>query len=136
MFLDLGDGVVFKGNVGPWYNPEIGDYHLDREAAANLVNLALETYKTNTGKMPSELFLHGKVQFNDDEWAGFRDAVVDKTNLVGVKIRESNDLKIIQKSKNASSQELPIFIPSEKHIYGVKVTFLGCKHIPVAKGQT
>jgi hypothetical protein len=46
MFLDSGDGVVFKGNVGPWYNPEIGDYHLDRKAAAKLVGLALDTYKT------------------------------------------------------------------------------------------
>ena len=99
MFLDSGDGVVFKGNVGPWYNPEAGDYHLDRKAAAKLVGLALDTYKTNTGNMPSELFLHGKVQFNDDEWAGFRDAVDDNTNLVGVRIRASNDLKLFRKAK-------------------------------------
>jgi hypothetical protein len=99
MFLDSGDGVVFKGNVGPWYNPEVGDYHLDRKSAAKLVGLALDTYKTNTGKVPSELFLHGKVQFNDEEWAGFRDAAESKTNLVGVRIRGSNDLKLFRKSK-------------------------------------
>lgn len=99
MFLDSGDGVVFKGNVGPWYNPEAGDYHLDREAAAKLVALALDTYEANTGKMPSELFLHGKVRFNDAEWAGFGDAVESETNLVGVRIRESNDLKLFRKAK-------------------------------------
>lgn len=99
MFLDSGDGVVFKGNIGPWYNPEVGDYHLDRKSAAKLVGLAIDTYQANKGKMPSELFLHGRVQFSDDEWSGFRDAVENNTNLVGVKIRESNDLKLFRKAK-------------------------------------
>jgi hypothetical protein len=99
MFLDSGDGVVFKGNVGPWYNPEVGDYHLDKEAATKLVGLAVDTYKMNTGKMPAELFLHGKVQFNEEEWEGFSDAVEGKTNLVGIRIRESNDLKLFRKAK-------------------------------------
>ena len=99
MFLDSGDGVVFKGNVGPWYNPEVGDYHLDRKAAAKLVRLALDTYKANIGKMPSELFLHGKVEFNDTEWLGFKDAVEDETNLVGVKIKANNELKLFRKAK-------------------------------------
>lgn len=99
MFLDSGDGVVFKGNVGPWYNPENGDYHLDRKAAANLVGLALDTYKAKTNNLPSELFIHGKVQFSDDEWAGFREAVGNETNLVGVRIRESNELKLFRKAR-------------------------------------
>jgi len=33
MFLDSGDGVVFKGAVGPWYNEDTGDNHLSRSAA-------------------------------------------------------------------------------------------------------
>lgn len=99
MFLDSGDGVVFKGNVGPWYNPDNGDYHLDRKSASNLVGLAIDTYKANKGKMPSELFLHGRVEFNNDEWWGFKDAIEENTNLVAVKIRESNDLKLFRKAK-------------------------------------
>ncbi|MCL5998006.1 MAG: hypothetical protein M1546_18430 [Chloroflexi bacterium] len=99
MFLDSGDGVVFKGNVGPWYNPEDGDYHLDRKAAANLIGLALDTYKGKMNQPPSELFIHGKVDFNDEEWAGFREAAGSKTNLVGVRIKESNELKLFRKSK-------------------------------------
>lgn len=31
MFLDSGDGVVFKGALGPWYNDETGDFHLSYE---------------------------------------------------------------------------------------------------------
>ena len=33
MFLDSGDGVVFKGAVGPWYSPEKREFHLSRKAA-------------------------------------------------------------------------------------------------------
>ena len=101
MFLDSGDGVVFKGNVGPWYNPQNGDYHLDRKSATDLVRLAMETYTANKGKPPSELFLHGRVEFNDDEWWGFKDAVDEDTNLVGVKIRGSDNLKLFRNARMA-----------------------------------
>ena len=33
MFLDTGDGVVFRGQFGPWYSPERKQFHLAREAA-------------------------------------------------------------------------------------------------------
>jgi len=33
MFLDSGDGVVFKGAVGKWYNTETRNFHLSRSAA-------------------------------------------------------------------------------------------------------
>jgi len=99
MFLDSGDGIVFKGNVGPWYNPIKGDYHLNEKAATQLVGLALDSYKEKTGKMPSELFLHGKVEFNDAEWDGFKKAVDVKTNLVGIRIRQSTELKLFRSAK-------------------------------------
>lgn len=95
MFLDSGDGIVFKGDVGPWYNPINGDYHLKRDSAKELISLAVETYKkSNHGTSPSELFIHAKTSFNDDEWDGFSDAVDSTTNLVGVKIRSSSDIKL------------------------------------------
>lgn len=28
MFLDSGDGVVFRGNIGPWYNPDTKEFHI------------------------------------------------------------------------------------------------------------
>jgi len=98
MFLDSGDGIVFRGDVGPWYNPDDGDYHLRREPARDLIRIAVETYqKNNNGKSPTELFIHGRVSFNDDEWSGFSDAVGNETNLVGVRIRDSSEIKLFRK---------------------------------------
>lgn len=95
MFLDSGDGVVFKGAVGPWHTPGRGDFHLSRSAAKELVEVAVKSYKgKRNNEPPKELFLHGKVRFNDEEWAGFRDAVGDATNLVGVRIRDERDFKL------------------------------------------
>src|SRR5690554_4563693 len=46
MFLDNGDGTVFKGEVGPWYNPEKGEYHLKPKEAKALLTQALESYRS------------------------------------------------------------------------------------------
>ena len=99
MFLDSGDGVVFKGAVGPWYTPRRGEFHLSRLAAQKLVNLAVETYKNDPANKektsPAELFLHGRTIFNDEEWAGFQDAIeANRTNLVGVRIKSEKALKL------------------------------------------
>ena len=95
MFLDSGDGVVFKGAVGPWYSGK-GDFHLSREAAKEVAKLALESYrrKSHRNRLPSELFIHGRTRFDDEEWEGFREGVPKRTNLVGVRIRRSTQLKL------------------------------------------
>ncbi len=100
MFLDSGDGVVFKGAVGPWYTPGRGDFHLGRAAATDLVSLAVHSYCQKKGQAPKELFLHGKVRFNNEEWRGFQDAVESHTNLVGVRIRHASDLKLYRLGKH------------------------------------
>jgi len=98
MFLDSGDGVVFKGNVGPWYSPERGDYHLSADAERELVENAVKAYKAkHENKPPKELFIHGKVRFEEREWTGFREAAGTSTNLVGVRIRTDSDLKMFRK---------------------------------------
>jgi hypothetical protein len=95
MFLDSGDGTVFKGAVGPWYNPKRGEYHLKRKYAKQLIELALETYKDlNNQKLPRELFIHGKTKFNKEEFCGFKDAVSENMNIVGVTIKKTNLLKL------------------------------------------
>ncbi len=95
MFLDSGDGVVFKGAVGPWYSGR-GDFHLTRDAAKQVVQIAVESYKRQNGSNhpPSELFIHGRTRFNDEEWQGFEDAVDRNTRVVGVRIRQSKELKL------------------------------------------
>src|SRR6266699_1044454 len=36
MFLDSGDGLVFRGAVGPWHTPGRSEFHLSRDAAKDL----------------------------------------------------------------------------------------------------
>jgi hypothetical protein len=102
MFLDSGDGVVFKGAVGPWHTPgKPGEYHLGRHAAKDLIGMALATYRDYFNDPPRELFIHGQIRFNDEEWGGFTDAAAGETNLVGVRIRDENHLKLFTTRKHA-----------------------------------
>ena len=94
MFLDSGDGVVFRGAVGPWYSKDTGEFHLSKEKAHELMNLVVESYRDLHGKPPIELFIHGKTRFDDDEWEGFKSAVPHQTDLVGVRIRPNSGLKL------------------------------------------
>lgn len=100
MFLDSGDGIVFKGAVGPWHTPGRGDFHLSRRAAKELVSMAVKSYERTTGSLPKELFLHGRVRFNDEEWDGFKDGIDETTNLVGVRIREEKDIKLYRNGEH------------------------------------
>ena len=96
MFLDSGDGVVFKGAVGPWHNTDTGDFHLSRRAAHDLIQMAIKSFmdRRPDRQPPGELFIHGKTTFNDEEWAGFREAAPSQTSIVGVKIRDDSSLKL------------------------------------------
>jgi hypothetical protein len=100
MFLDSGDGVVFKGDVGPWYNPKRGDFHLDRKAAEQLVRIAVESYRKSHDDDPSELFIHGRTRFDDDEWEGFANAGGKSTRVTGVRITREQSLRVYHPSDN------------------------------------
>lgn len=99
MFLDSGDGVVFRGAVGPWYSEVDRSFHLTREKAAELMTLVVGAYREQHGQPPSELFIHGKARFSDEEWAGFSSAVPEDTQLVGVRIRPTSALKLFRLGK-------------------------------------
>ena len=94
MFLDSGDGLVFKGTGGPWYVEATNSYHLDRKAAQALVERAVTSYKDRTGEAPNELFIHGKARFDHEEWGGFVSGAPRTTNVVGVRIRHAEDLRV------------------------------------------
>ena len=96
MFLDSGDGLVFKGAVGPWKSANSKEYHLTREGAHSLLAMVVEAYKAKEGTYPAELFIHGRAEFNDEEWEGFSDALPAETKLVGVRIRSSNAIKLFR----------------------------------------
>jgi hypothetical protein len=86
MFLHEGDGVVFRGANGPWKTDEY-EYHLRSDAAKSLIRMVLETYGERHDAPPRELFIHGRTNFNDDEWKAFEEAVPAETNIVGVRIK-------------------------------------------------
>lgn len=96
MFLDTGDGFVFRGNIGPWYNPDNSEYHLSKESAFNLIDKALKSFQEKNGTIPEELFIHSKTYFNDDEWEGFEEALKNKAKIVGVRIRDDRTFKIFR----------------------------------------
>ena len=95
MFLNSGDGTVFKGEAGPWFNPESKEYHLDKENAEKLLLQAIKAYKErNGGNNPKELFIHAKTRFNNDEWEAFHKATPKGTNLVGITISRREQMKL------------------------------------------
>lgn len=98
MFLDSGDGMVFKGNVGPWYNPANREYHLSRENAKELIEKAIEGFLAKNNEMPKEIFIHAKTYFDQDEWEGFSEAVKSDSKLIGVRIRNDNIFKLYRDS--------------------------------------
>jgi hypothetical protein len=92
MFLSDGEGVVFRGALGPWYQPDTKQFQLDRAAAENLVSMVLDEYRLQHPDDPTELFIHAKSAFSNDEWDGFVKACEGKkTNVVGVQIADAWD---------------------------------------------
>lgn len=96
MFLNQGDAVVFRGANGPWRTSKF-ECHLSSKEATNLVTQVVETFQEKHGRLPNELFIHGKAGFSDDEWEGFRAAVPPEVNLVAVKIQSTGgDAKLFR----------------------------------------
>lgn len=92
MFLSDGEGVVFRGALGPWFHPDTKQFHLDHAAAKKLVDTVLNEYKSRHGQNPTELFIHAKSSFSDEEWAGFKDACEGiSSNIVGIQIADAWD---------------------------------------------
>jgi len=91
MFMDSGDGLVFRGAVGPWYSTTRKEFHLNRNSAEELMELVVNTYRNTHGTFPTELFIHGKTRFDDEEWKGFTSVVSPSTKLIGVRLRPGTD---------------------------------------------
>jgi hypothetical protein len=96
MFLNSGNGVVFRGALGPWYSEKSREFHLSKTAAADLIGQVVRAYERSHGGPPIELFIHGRQRFSKEEWEGFQAAVPDLTRLVGVRIRSTQDLRLFR----------------------------------------
>jgi hypothetical protein len=101
MFLSSGEGVVFKGAVGPWYSTSKKEFHLPPEEAKELLHHVLEEYRRKHNNCnPAELFLHSTYRFREDEWQGFIEACPKETKLVGIRIIDGHrDLKLYRSGK-------------------------------------
>jgi hypothetical protein len=116
MFLSSGEGVVFKGAVGPWFSETDRSFHLNQLKATELMELIVGAYKSLHGKPPAELFIHGKTWFNDEEWDGFAKAVPAETKLTGIRIRRQAEIKVFRHGKNPVLRGTAI-ITSERSAY-------------------
>lgn len=107
MFLNDGDGSVFRGNIGLWGSKKEGEYHLDEDSSKELLSIALDDYKSKNGSYPKELFIHGRAYFDFEEWRGFETAINErkaKTKLTGVIIKQYFDLKLYREVEKKSSK--------------------------------
>lgn len=91
MFLSDGEGVVFRGALGPWFHPDSRQFHLDRASARRLIETVLGEYRLKHQSDPEELFIHAKASFSNEEWDGFSEAATGRTNVVGVQISDGWD---------------------------------------------
>jgi hypothetical protein len=100
LFLNSGDGLVFKGAVGPWYSETDREFHLRDGKAKELMETVVDAYTRSHGKPPREIFIHGRARFSAEEWKEFSAAVPEGTSLIGIRIRSGNDLKLYRLGKH------------------------------------
>jgi hypothetical protein len=114
MFLSSGQGVVFKGALGPWYSPSTSEFHLSRSAAKDLIHAASEAFRKEQGSAPAEIFIHGQTYFSNEEWLGFQEGTSEETNLVGVRIRRSGELKVFRPGRQAVLRGTAVHVDERK----------------------
>lgn len=100
MFLDSGDGVVFRGQDGRWYSPKDKSYHLSFEAAKGLLSGLIKTYNDLGGQPLKEIFLHCHSSIDSEEFKGFQAACPAGVKLVGIRVRqERNGVRMFRAGK-------------------------------------
>jgi hypothetical protein len=65
------------------------------------MEMIVRSYKDIHGSAPTELFIHGKTNFDSNEWSGFASAVPQTTKLVGVQIRDMAAVRLFRYGANA-----------------------------------
>jgi hypothetical protein len=89
MFLEDGNGMVFKGALGPWYSEDLRECHLDKPEAKKLLACAIKSYADeHHQRHPQEIFIHGSARFNEEEWVGFEEAAKEAgAKVVGIRVK-------------------------------------------------
>jgi hypothetical protein len=91
MFLDTGDGVVFRGEFGPWYSEKAEEFHLPPASAEALLRGVIETYRAQGGQELNEIFLHSRSTIWREEFDGYQRACPPGAKLVGVRVGRARD---------------------------------------------
>ena len=96
LFVDSGDGVVFRGRFGPWWSDKRKQFHLPKDAAAELLRGVLDTYRAHYSDPLEEIFLHCRSGLDNEEWAGFKSVSPDAARLVGVRVHEERGVRLLR----------------------------------------
>ena len=103
LFLNNGDGVVFKVSKGDFASKSKYDFHLSYDIAQRLAQLAVRAYRDQmNGELPSEIFVHGKTWFNEEEYNGLLAGAPSSAKVTCVRIRSSSQLKLFTR------REMPV----------------------------
>ena len=106
MFLATGEGVVFRGHLGPWDSARKGEHHVDRKTAAVIIADVIDGYEDEHGCPPQEIFIHGKTRFLDEEWLGFLEGAASRSGLCAVQIQQSKDVKLFRDKTDEAPGQL------------------------------
>lgn len=96
LFVDSGDGVVFRGRFGPWWSDTRKQFHLPKDAAAELLRGVLETYRANYDDALQEIFLHCRSGLDHEEWDGFKSVSPTGARLVGVRVHTEQGVRMLR----------------------------------------
>jgi hypothetical protein len=67
---------------------------LTTQAASELCALAVSAYREDFNQLPSELFIHGRSGFNDEEWEGFLNGAKGVGHIGAIRIRDAAKLRL------------------------------------------
>ena len=78
--------------------------------------------------IPTELFIHGRIRFDADDWSGYCEAALRGTIVVGVRIVEANDLRLYRQNSRMQQfcADLRMCPADTAHRFGPKVSFRAC----------
>jgi len=96
MFLGTGEGVVFRGHLGPWDSVRNGEHHLDADTAEVIIREVVESYREEHLRAPAEIFIHGRTRFTRDEWSGFQKGASGVPIVSAIQIQQSKDVKLFR----------------------------------------
>ena len=95
LFLDNGEGLVFRTLPGEWYDPFTKQFHLTEDVAESLIARIIAAYKERDEQdlPPTELFIHGKTRFNEAEYRGFCKGAPG-VKVTTIRISEIGDVRL------------------------------------------